>query len=149
MPPSSQEVPENCFRSSIMNLFRLLLSSLAFISPTYVKANDSYPQTALQCYASSALQSQKDGIIICPADRQNYCIKEVINATSRGDCGTVEGIYYGRDVWDRKVSLYLSSFASREPDIIILTFIIYHNLVSTFKARSMCVQKVFSNLSFS
>ena len=109
-----------------MNRLCLILSQL-LISITYVTANDSYPQEALQCYASSALKSQKDGVIICPADRQNYCIKEVVNATSRGDCGTVPGIYYGRDVWDRKVSKCLSSDASSWSNMP--TFITYFILL--------------------
>ena len=62
-----------------------------------------YPQAALQCFASSALQSQKDGIIICPMG-SNFCVKEVINAT-RADCGAVEGkTQFGRDVWDVKLA---------------------------------------------
>ncbi|KAL3779843.1 hypothetical protein HJC23_005769 [Cyclotella cryptica] len=81
-----------------------LLAIFTFAIADNVLSTKQYPQQALQCYASSALKSQKDGIIICPADRSNYCIKEVINATSRADCGTVPGIYYGRDVWDIKLA---------------------------------------------
>eukprot|EP01082_Thalassiosira_pseudonana_P010982 g9936.t1 g9936 contig4:911082-911582(+) len=67
-------------------------------------AQHNYPQTALQCYASSAINSQKDGSIICPQDRNNVCIKEVINS-SRADCGNAEGTpYFGRDVWDIKLA---------------------------------------------
>lgn len=57
-----------------------------------------------QCYATSALESQKDGVIICPAGSNQVCIKEVINATSRADCGNIEGPYYNRDTWDRKLA---------------------------------------------
>lgn len=64
---------------------------------------ERYPQEALQCYSSAALQSQKDGKIICPPGTE-VCIKEVVNATSRADCGSIEGIHYGRDVWDIKLA---------------------------------------------
>jgi hypothetical protein len=61
-----------------------------------------YPQEALQCFAS-AVQSQKDGMIICPQG-SNFCVKEVTNAT-RADCGAVKGTtYFGRDVWDVKLA---------------------------------------------
>jgi len=50
------------------------------------------------------LESQKDGVIICPAGSNQVCIKEVINATSRADCGNIEGPYYNRDTWDRKLA---------------------------------------------
>jgi hypothetical protein len=61
-----------------------------------------YPQEALQCLAS-AVQSQKDGMIICPQG-SNFCVKEVINAT-RADCGAVKGTtHFGRDVWDVKLA---------------------------------------------
>ncbi len=63
-----------------------------------------YPQEALQCFASSAIESQKDGKIICPRDRNRFCIKEVINASSRSDCGTVPGTHFGRDVWDKRLA---------------------------------------------
>ena len=86
-----------------MKLFALLLLAMNIIASNASPNNTRYPQDALQCYTSSALSSQKDGAIICPQDRQAFCIKEVINS-SRRECGSVEGIYYGRDVWDRKVS---------------------------------------------
>ena len=61
-----------------------------------------YPQEALQCLAS-AVQSQQDGMIICPQG-SNFCVKEVINAT-RADCGAVKGTtHFGRDVWDVKLA---------------------------------------------
>ena len=83
-------------------LFFLVLTCLTFYA---AQANEHrYPQEALQCFASSAIQSQKDGAIICPIGTE-FCIKEVINATSRADCGTIEGSkYLGRDVWDRKLA---------------------------------------------
>ena len=88
----------------------LLILTLASESVVLAQQTNQYPQDALQCYTTSALNSQKDGVIICPADRQGYCIKEVVNATSRADCGTVKGsIYYGRDVWDRKVRAILAN----------------------------------------
>jgi len=43
-------------------------------------------------------------VIICPAGSNQVCIKEVINATSRADCGNIEGPYYNRDTWDRKLA---------------------------------------------
>ena len=61
-------------------------------------------EESLQCYATSALESQKDGVIICPEGANNVCIKEVINATSRAECGSIEGPYYNRDVWDQKLA---------------------------------------------
>ena len=96
--------------------------TLLAVLTTAVGANKTaYPQEALQCYASSALKSQKDGAIICPMDRNNFCIKEVINATNRADCGTVPGTYYGRDVWDVKLAQCVyrkcaSTCPSREDD---------------------------------
>lgn len=72
---------------------------------SYVSASDRlYPQEALQCFASSAIESQKNGKIICPRDRNRFCIKEVINATSRADCGTIPGTHFGRDVWDKRLA---------------------------------------------
>eukprot|EP00984_Skeletonema_dohrnii_P004226 scaffold1493_cov104-Skeletonema_dohrnii-CCMP3373.AAC.2 len=53
----------------------------------------------LQCYANSALESQKDGKIICPLG-SNYCIKETTSATRRADCGLGK---HSTDVWDRKL----------------------------------------------
>lgn len=71
---------------------------------SYVMAGeDRYPQEALECYASSAVQSQKEGKLICPPGT-TVCVKEVINATSRADCGAVEGPHFGRDVWDIKLA---------------------------------------------
>ena len=53
-----------------LNSLRFKFSTADGNSPT-----KPYPQQALQCYASSAIIYQKDGMIICPADRSNYCIK--------------------------------------------------------------------------
>ena len=80
-----------------------LISVILFIAnATAIEQN--YPQESLQCYSTSALQSQKDGEIICPIG-STVCVKEVANASSRGDCGTVkDSKYYGRDVWDRKLA---------------------------------------------
>ena len=36
-----------------------------------------YPQDALECYASSALQSQKEGRIICPPGKSHLSPKSV------------------------------------------------------------------------
>ncbi|KAL9191396.1 hypothetical protein ACHAXT_001102 [Thalassiosira profunda] len=79
-----------------------LLVAFALLSFFADVARAAVNEEILQCYASSALESQPDGKIICPVGT-SFCIKEVVNATSRSDCGTVEGTYYGRDVWDRKL----------------------------------------------
>ena len=83
----------------------VLFTMVSCLASLLVMANDDqrYPQEALQCYASSALQSQKEGEIICPQGSQ-VCIKEVVNATSRADCGTIKGTHFGRDVWDIKLA---------------------------------------------
>ena len=102
-------------------LIILILASLILLSTTA----EQYPQEALQCYASSALEVQKDGIIICPRG-SSVCIKEVvshsclcrcflvndhsltlfqINTTSRASCVSVEGSpYFDHDIWDRKLA---------------------------------------------
>jgi hypothetical protein len=63
---------------------------------TQARATERYPQEALKCHSSTSA----DGEIICPIDRNNYCIKEE-STTSRGDCGTVYP--YRFDVWDRRL----------------------------------------------
>jgi hypothetical protein len=78
----------------------LLIAVIVSVAGGNVKR---YPQEALQCFASSALQSQKDGIIICPQG-SNVCVKEFINAT-RANCGALKGTtHFGRDVWDAKLA---------------------------------------------
>ena len=77
----------------------LILITICLLSISIVQSEES-----LQCFATSALESQKDGVIICPEGSNNVCIKEVINTTSRADCGSVTGPYFGRDVWDRKLA---------------------------------------------
>jgi len=90
--------------NSIMKNLISLFAALLCLANIFAVANEqNYPQEALQCYASSALQSQKEGKIICPVGSQ-VCIKQVINTTSRADCGTIEGTHFGRDVWDRKLA---------------------------------------------
>jgi hypothetical protein len=80
-----------------------LLFFAAAISISIISAAERrYPQDALECFASSALQSQKDGQIICPLG-SNVCIKEIINAT-RAQCGKTNGLYLGRDVWDVRLA---------------------------------------------
>ena len=80
-----------------------LLFFAAAISISIISAAERrYPQDALECFASSALQSQKDGQIICPLS-SNVCIKEIINAT-RAQCGKTNGLYLGRDVWDVRLA---------------------------------------------
>ena len=83
----------------------VLFTAVLCLASLFAMANDErrYPQEALQCYASSALQSQKEGKIICPQGSQ-VRTKEVVNATSRADCGTVKGTHFGRDVWDVKLA---------------------------------------------
>ena len=124
-----------------MNLFALLLLAMNIIASNASPNNTRYPQDALQCYTSSALSSQKDGAIICPQDRQAFCIKEVINS-SRRECGSVEGIYYGRDVWDRKVSAVRYDWTEPWLDIIFIH-------TSRLQARTMRLQKMFSNMPIS
>ena len=53
----------------------------------------------IRCYANSALESQRNGKIICPRSAQ-YCVKETTNATRRSECGVGK---HSTDVWDRKV----------------------------------------------
>ena len=77
---------------------------LIFITVCLLLISIVQSEESLQCYATSALESQKEGVIICPEGSNNVCIKEVINATSRSDCGSIEGPYFGRDVWDRKLA---------------------------------------------
>ena len=79
-----------------------LLLLIAVIVSVAAVNEKRYPQEALQCFVS-ALQSQKDGMIVCPQGRI-FCVKEVINAT-RADCGAVKGTtHFGRDVWDVKLA---------------------------------------------
>lgn len=78
-----------------------LLIAAAIIS-IISAAERRYPQDALECFASSALQSQKDGQIMCPLGG-NVCIKEIINAT-RAQCRKTNGLYLGRDVWDVRLA---------------------------------------------
>ena len=78
----------------------LILITICLLLISIVQSQEE----SLQYYATSALQSQKDGVIICPIGSNNVCIKEVVNATSRADCGSIEGPYFGRDVWDRKLA---------------------------------------------
>ena len=78
----------------------LILITICLLLISIVQSQEE----SLQCYATSALQSQKDSVIICPIGSNNVCIKEVVNATSRADCGSIEGPYFGRDVWDRKLA---------------------------------------------
>ena len=83
-----------------MKFFLLLIAAAILI---IISAEERrYPQDALQCFASSALQSQKDGQIICPLGSQ-VCIKETINAT-RAQCGKTNGLHLGRDVWDVRLA---------------------------------------------
>ena len=84
-----------------MKSFLLLITAAAIL--IIISAEERrYPQDALQCFASSALQSQKDGQIICPLG-SNVCIKEIINAT-RAQCGKTNGLRLGRDVWDVRLA---------------------------------------------
>lgn len=106
--------PKNC----IMNMKPVLLLAAVLILHADANSSERYPQEALQCYSTSALQSQKDGAIICPIGT-SVCIKEVVNATTRKDCGTVEGSpYYKRDTWDRSLAQCVyRKCASRCPSI--------------------------------
>ncbi len=54
-----------------------------------------YPQDALQCYSTSSANK----IILCPEDRNNFCIKEVVDSKRR-QCG--ESDDYPMDTWDIK-----------------------------------------------
>ncbi len=85
----------------LTEMLNLILFMLLALSTTAAAADGSSSgDEFLQCYANSALESQKNGKIVCHAGSQ-YCIKEVVNATRRSDCGL--GIH-SNDVWDRKLS---------------------------------------------
>jgi hypothetical protein len=125
--PEIKSIPHRYRMAPLSFLFLLTFS---FANAT-TNGNSPYPQQALQCYASSALNSQKDGVIICPPDRSNYCCKELVNATSRNDCGTVPGIYFGRDVWDRKVSILNMDFNTRFQGLGALTLFCSSNFFTS------------------
>ena len=117
-------------------VFSAVVLCLATTNSRVLATGGRYPQEALECYASSAVQSQKEGNIVCPPGnsismppwpprtrrvrRQELapalrrapapgagaavCAKEVVNATSRADCGAVVGPHFGRDVWDVRLA---------------------------------------------
>ena len=99
-----------------MNLLIILISASLILLSTTANA-EQYPQEALQCYASSALEVQKDGIIICPRG-SSLCIKEVVSPTCLCRCffvynhslvlfqinTTSRAACVDRDVWDRKLA---------------------------------------------
>ena len=68
------------------------------VSESSMNETRRYPQDALQCYATLAAPPKHK--IICPEDRNNYCIKEFTTSSSRRECGTSPE--YPDDVWDRR-----------------------------------------------
>ena len=69
-----------CSTSSATNMQAILLLVILIIANNlFALANESngYPQSAFQCFASSAIESQKDGKIICPPGSNNFCIKRL------------------------------------------------------------------------
>lgn len=89
-------------RQAKYNIYMKSILPIAAIVSVAAGNEQRYPQEALQCFASSALQSQKDGMIVCPRG-SDVCVKDVINAT-RADCGKKGTTYFGRDVWDVKLA---------------------------------------------
>ena len=69
--------------------------SLLSQSAGATESDARYPQDALQCYSSSSANK----MIICPKDRNSFCVKEVIDS-SRRECGESED--YPLDYWDIK-----------------------------------------------
>ncbi len=96
----------------------------------------------LQCYANSALKAQKNGKIVCH-DGSHYCIKEVINATRRSECGLGK---HSNDVWDRKLgqcvyrkcSQTCPSFAEDQLRDFNATDDAFGSSVLTFNRTSFC-----------
>ncbi len=73
-----------------------VLNALTLLSTNVFMASSSdprYPQDALQCYSTSSVNKK----IICPEDRNHFCLKEVISS-SRRECG--ESQEYPLDYWD-------------------------------------------------
>ena len=84
----------------MLNIIVLLfVTALALSTATGATDGGSSGDEFLQCYANSALESKNNGKIICHAG-SNFCIKEVVNATRRSDCGLGK---HSNDVWDRKL----------------------------------------------
>lgn len=78
--------------------FVLIFLLYPSLLPTYaaVEERNRYPHDALRCYATLSPNDQ----IICPEGRHRFCVKEVVNASGRKDCGNTQE--YPNDVWDRK-----------------------------------------------
>jgi hypothetical protein len=64
----------------------------------FIITQATYPQTTLQCMASLTKPDKK---LICPEQRNNYCLKEVTDLKS-DLCGKTQ--YFG-DYWDEKLGL--------------------------------------------
>lgn len=76
----------------------LILAQTAFgdeISTSSSSRSSSYPKNALECYASASPR----GHIICPKDRNDFCVKEVVSS-QRSFCG--KSIDHPFDQWDIK-----------------------------------------------
>ncbi len=62
--------------------FFVISLTLVSCDPMYNVYNGTkYPQTSLKCYATLASNNQRT--IICPEDRMNYCVKEVISTANK------------------------------------------------------------------
>lgn len=78
-------------------ILAVLISS--FAASGTKKLADGRQNSLIQCFSTSALVAQTNGKIVCPQG-STYCIKEVVNATRRSDCGI--GMH-SSDVWDAKL----------------------------------------------
>lgn len=76
----------------------LLFAQIAFgddMTTSSSSRSSSYPKNALECYASASPR----GHIICPRDRNDFCVKEVVSS-QRSLCG--KSIDHPFDQWDIK-----------------------------------------------
>ena len=94
------QIPMKCLITLLFLIFMTSKGSEA--TQPLLEEKKRYPQEALQCYATLAAPPKHK--IICPEDRNNYCIKEVTSSTSRRECGSTSE--YPDDVWDHRSGDY-------------------------------------------
>ena len=76
--------------------YRLVI--LVTFATASLSHSTKYPQDALKCYATLKVPDKK---LVCPYDRNAFCVKEQA-MMNRGECGITSE--YPNDEWDKKLS---------------------------------------------